>query len=374
MVTAQPARREPSQEATTTLTGFIDGLRAVMTARGLRVARSLTREVSDDNAAPIVLHPIAPAAPHIFRRRSRAIFVVGLAELDCAPGEALAIGYPLLVRSLSNLLVLVGRPSGRSGWSHAHFLTLERGSYRVTATRDEQAFFAALADRIEPLATARLVVDNIFSPDLPTDLWEGDARTEAISRAGLQLKALDLLPPPVSVKDMLTPRDYRHCQRLFRIGGLSYGNLSARRGATSFWMSASGVDKSQLRTIGEEILLVTGYDASRNAIRLSVPPHRRPRRVSVDAIEHLLIYREHPGVQAIVHIHAWMAGVPATEINYPCGTLELGHAVAELVRQADNPGRAVVGLKNHGLTITGPSLEEIFDRLDGRVLRDIPMS
>jgi len=48
--------------------------------------------------------------------------------------------------------------------------------------------------------------------------------------------------------------------------------------------------------------------------------------------------------------------------------------VAEKVRQAPDPSRAVVGLKNHGLTITGPSLEDIFERIEGRLLRQVPMT
>jgi ribulose-5-phosphate 4-epimerase/fuculose-1-phosphate aldolase len=118
-------------------------------------------------------------------------------------------------------------------------------------------------------------------------------------------------------------------------------------------MSASGVDKARLLDVGRDILMVTGYDAERNAMRLSVPEGIEPRRVSVDAIEHWLIYREHPSVGAIVHVHAWLDGVPSTQFTYPCGTYQLGEAVAEQIRQADEPARAVVGLKNHGLTITG---------------------
>ena len=38
--------------------------------------------------------------------------------------------------------------------------------------------------------------------------------------------------------------------RLYQVGGLSYGNLSARKDVTRFWMSASGVDKSQLEVAG----------------------------------------------------------------------------------------------------------------------------
>ena len=50
-----------------------------------------------------------------------------------------------------------------------------------------------------------------------------------------------------------------------------------------------------------------------------------------------MIYREHPEVGAILHVHAWIEGTVATEINYPCGTVELAESVAELVRQAPDP-------------------------------------
>ena len=150
--------------------------------------------------------------------------------------------------------------------------------------------------------------------------------------------------------------------------------MSARFDAERFWMSASGVDKSDMRVVGEHICFVEGFDAERRLIRLRVPAHVTPRRVSVDAIEHYMIYREHPDVGAIVHIHAWMDDIVSTEINYPCGTVELARSVADLVREAPDPGRAVVGLKNHGLTITGPSLDEIFERIDGRVTARVPMS
>src|SRR4029453_15980591 len=67
----------------------------------------------------------------------------------------------------------------------------------------------------------------------------------------------------------------------------------------------------------------------------SGPPDIAPRRVSVDAIEHWMIYRAHPDVGAILHVHAWMEGIAATDVNFPCGTQELAVAVADLVA----PGR-----------------------------------
>jgi ribulose-5-phosphate 4-epimerase/fuculose-1-phosphate aldolase len=95
----------------------------------------------------------------------------------------------------------------------------------------------------------------------------------------------------------------------------------------------------------------------------------------VDAIEHWMIYKEHPSVGAIVHIHAWWSDpIPSTQVNYPCGTYEIAAEVAELVRRAPDPSRAVIGLKNHGLTITGHSIDEIFKRIEGKLVPQVPMN
>lgn len=326
---------------------------------------------ADPADASLVLNFFPPESPRPFRRKAQAVFVVGITTVDRAFGDPVRQGYPVLIRSLSNLLVVL---VGNSERPDVHFHTLEQGHYVERWDGDDAEFIERVYRRIEPLASSRLVIDNIFIPDLPPELWEGDEVTASITRAGQRLEALDLLPAPFPIREILPPRLFRHVERLYGIGGLSYGNVSARRDRTSFWMSASGVNKAKLREIGRDILLVTGYDRRRNAIILSVPRHVQPRRVSVDAIEHWMIYTEHPGVGAILHVHAWLDGTRATEVNYPCGTYELGKAVADLVRQSDDPTRAVVGLKNHGLTITGHSLDEIFERVGHRLLRQVPMS
>ena len=87
-----------------------------------------------------------------------------------------------------------------------------------------------------------------------------------------------------------------------------------------------------------------------------------------------MIYQAHPDVGAILHVHCWMEGIDATEINYPCGTEELARSVAELVEAQPDPTHAVIGLRNHGITATGESLTEILDRIEPRVLRQVPMS
>ena len=190
----------------------------------------------------------------------------------------------------------------------------------------------------------------------------------------MRLGALDLLPNPFPIEDLLTERELRQVKRLYGIGGLSYGNLSARKDDTRFWMSASGVDKTKLDIPGRDILLVSGYDAANGRMVLSVPPDVEPRRVSVDAIEHWMIYQAHPGVGAIVHVHAWVDGIEATDMNYPCGTRSSPAPSPTSCSTRTIPDNAVVGLRNHGITVTGPSLEEILDRIEPRVLAEIPMT
>jgi ribulose-5-phosphate 4-epimerase/fuculose-1-phosphate aldolase len=322
----------------------------------------------------LVLNLCDPDRPRPVHRRGQGTFVATIVAGADNEREIMKASYPILVRSLSNMVIYNTRVHGVL---ESHFITIEQGHYIVRHTGSEQDFFARIFERIQPLACSHLVINNEFSPDLPAALAQGDQQTRQISWAGQQLDRLGLLPAAFPIHDLLSERDLKHVKRLYGIGGLSYGNLSARaqHDPGSFWMSASGVDKSQLHTIGRDILLVAGYVPERLMMRLSVPPGVEPRRVSVDAIEHFLIYREHPGVGAIVHIHAWWRDpIASTEVNYPCGTYELAAEVAELVRQAPDPTRAVIGLKNHGLTITGHSIHEIFDRIDGMIVSHVPMT
>lgn len=339
---------------------FVDALGDVLAARGFERAGA-------DPAADLVVNVIDAEEPKPFRRRARGTFVAAIHELPDVPDDVLKTNYPLLVRALANI-VLVFVP-GAGVW----FTTMERGHYGVE-DGDPGRLAEGVADRLIPLATSKLVIDNDFRPDLEPELWDGDEVTEELSRAGARLGDLDLLPAPFPIEELLDERDLRHVSRLYGIGGLSYGNLSARKDERRFWMSASGVDKSNLRVIGRDILLVSDYDREGNKIVLSVPPVIEPRRVSVDAIEHWMIYQEHPGVGAILHVHAWMEGIAATDVNYPCGTEELAVNVAELLAQEPDPDHAVIGLRNHGITATGESLEEILDRIEPKVLRQVPMT
>ncbi|HEX5416183.1 MAG TPA: class II aldolase/adducin family protein [Chloroflexota bacterium] len=343
---------------------FLAGLTRAMAERGYHFPAP-----APDHAR-LVLNVVKTPRPRPFRRRSKATYVVVVAEADEPPADVLKSGYPLLIRALGNLLIyLIGSPKHPK----ICFITLERGCYEIPPGESESALFDRVVDELAPLASSRLVIDNEIIADLPESVRLGDPIPNQIRAAGARLDRLGLLPSPFPLDELLSPADIRHIHRLYGIGGLSYGNVSARaRLVEGFWMTATGVDKGNLGEAGRDILLVSGYDLDRSRILVRAAPHPRPRHVSVDAIEHALIYEEHPGVAAIVHVHSWMPEVPATRINFPCGTYELGLAVADVLRRSPDPNRAIVGLKNHGLTMTGPSLDDIFDRIDGKLLPSVP--
>jgi ribulose-5-phosphate 4-epimerase/fuculose-1-phosphate aldolase len=375
----------PDEELTFTTAGesssslvswFARGLVAALDRHGHAFQPPVASDAAPDQLPPVrlVLNLCDIDKPRPIHRRGQGTFVATIVEGEDNQRDIMKAAYPLIVRSLANMVVYNTRVDGVL---EAHFITIEQGHYTVRLTGDEQAFFDQIYGRIQPLACSHLVINNDFVPDLPAALWQGDEITRQIGWAGKKLDTMGLLPAAIPIHEYLSERELRHVKRLYGIGGLSYGNLSARSAHSPdhFWMSASGVDKSKLEIVGRDILLVTDYVPEQLMIRLSVPTGVEPRRVSVDAIEHLMIYREHPGVGAIVHIHAWWRDpIPSTEVNYPCGTYELAREVAELVRHEPDPSRAVVGLKNHGLTITGHSIEEIFQRIEGMIVPQVPMS
>src|SRR6476659_733364 len=241
-------------------------------------------ETDDGSAADLVINVVDEADPKPFRRRSRGTFVVGLYERE---SHSLPEDYPMLVRALANIALCYVPGEG------AFFTTMERGHYGDSAADGDDALADAVVQRMLPLAHSKLVIDNEFLTDLEPELWKGDEVTAEIIAAGKRMGDLDLLPSPFPIEDLLNERELRHVKRLYGIGGLSYGNLSQRKDAVRFWMSASGVDKAALETPGRDILLVSNYDHGNGRIVLSVPPDVEPRRVSMSAEEHRLTDQSH---------------------------------------------------------------------------------
>ncbi|MFH0992581.1 MAG: class II aldolase/adducin family protein [bacterium] len=309
--------------------------------------------------------------PRAARRHSQSVFIVSLVAADRSYENLRSLCYTTLIRTLSNLLIYVAPDNGSKG--EVYVTTPEAGFYHLPQNA-EQIYRTML-----PIVGSHYAIGNQFSTDLPEQCWQPTEVVQQIQAFGKELDALGVLPLPFPLRSVLTEQELHHLYKIYGITGLSYGNLSAREtvpelGSSTFWMSGRGVNKSNLAHVGKDILLVKGFDYSSGSALVSVPSDYDPKaRVSVDAVEHELIYRSYPDVHAIVHVHAWMDNILCTRQNYPCGTVELAEEVVELLRNTGEPQRTVVGLKNHGLTITGPSLEDIFNRIRGKLLPEVPM-
>src|SRR3970282_3027709 len=100
-----------------------------------------------------------------------------------------------MVRSLSNLAIYLVTREGRTD---AHFVTMEQGHYTVEQTpgRADADYFREVFEALQPRATAHLVIDNVYVPDLPEPMWAGERLTRRGTGAGEQLDNQNLFPSP----------------------------------------------------------------------------------------------------------------------------------------------------------------------------------
>jgi ribulose-5-phosphate 4-epimerase/fuculose-1-phosphate aldolase len=298
--------------------------------------------------------------------------VVSVTMVRDAESDLKSSCYVALVKSISNILFCISLQKGR-GHPKAYSITPEVGFTEFEYTPD------LMYKYMYPVISSHFVLRNKMMSDLIVPENEKIPEVEDLKDFGKELHKLGVLPAPFPLIKYLEKDLIDQLYRLYQIKGLSYGNLSIRNvhyrtEGTSYWMTARGVDKSSLKGIGKDILLVKGYDKADCEMIVSVPEFYDPRmRVSVDAIEHYLIYKEFPRTGAIVHVHAWIDDVLCTSQSYPCGTSELAENVVALLKKTASPERIEVGLKNHGLTITGPDIRDIFQRIHGRLKTNVPM-
>jgi len=137
---------------TPVLERFVGGLAALMAQEGYE---GTATPGPDTN---VVLHVVDADAPKSYRRKAAPTFVIAIAEVPEPAddmNELRRAGYPFLVRCLANLSVLVSdTPTGLA----VRFVTLEQGTYGVGPGLDDAALIADVFERIEPLASSRLVI------------------------------------------------------------------------------------------------------------------------------------------------------------------------------------------------------------------------
>jgi len=83
-------------------------------------------KVDDIADADFVLNMFDAEAPKAFRRQSRGTYSASFYELDAMPEDVLKTSYPMLVRTLANVVVL--HVPGEGVW----FTTMERGTYKIS--------------------------------------------------------------------------------------------------------------------------------------------------------------------------------------------------------------------------------------------------
>lgn len=330
------------------------------------------RQISGDEPSDFVLNLIDIESPKAFRRKDEEEKVISVALIRENLSDLKSICYAALVRTLSNMMFCIVMP-GAQGEIKGYSITPEVGFTEFDYTPERMFSY------MYPIVSSHFVLRNRIADNLDLEENEKIPEIENIISHAKELDELGALPAPFPISDFLDQATIDHLFRLYQIRGLSYGNLSIRNVSiksrtTSFWMTARGVDKSKLRGAGQDILLVNGYDDGRNEMLVSVPGEHNPKiRVSVDAVEHFLIYREFQGTGAIVHIHAWIDGIRSTTQVFPCGTRELAENVIDILKTLPHPERAIIGLKNHGITVTGPDINDIFERIRGNLNINVPM-
>ena len=145
------------------LAWFVDGL-----------ARAMRDEGYDqiDEPGPtvqVVLHLLDTENPRPYRRKNAPTFVVA-ARLP--PRDARPTCCAPATRSWC-----AGSPTSRCSSATGPTVRWRRSSPSSRAPTasshqgDDDKFFAAVLERVEPLATSRLVIANEFVPDLPEALW-----------------------------------------------------------------------------------------------------------------------------------------------------------------------------------------------------------
>jgi ribulose-5-phosphate 4-epimerase/fuculose-1-phosphate aldolase len=334
-------------------------------------ARRGNELVPTDSNSNFVLNIINIDTPKAFRRKTQEEMVVSLTLIREPVEDLKASCYVALVKSISNMLFCISVTD--SEMPKVYSITPEVGF--VEFNYDPSAIYTYMY----PVISSHFVLRNKLSDNLLFNPDMAIPEVEELRAYGKELASLGVLPAPFPLTNFLDKDLIDQLYRLYQIKGLSYGNLSIRNVSynsrtISYWMTARGVDKSNLKGLGKDILLVKGYDKDNGEMEVSVPQVYDPRiRVSVDAIEHFMIYRDFPGIGAIVHVHAWIDNVMCTTQTYPCGTFELAENVVELLKKTSSPERTEVGLKNHGLTITGPDIKDIFSRISGRLKTNVPM-
>ncbi|HYE35729.1 class II aldolase/adducin family protein [Methylocaldum sp.] len=143
-----------------------------------------------------------------------------------------------------------------------------------------------------------------------------------------------------------------------RYGGLAYGNVSIRHGATVFLISGTQTG-GWAKLSNAHYSLVTGFDLEQNLIIAQgpIPP-------SSEALTHAAVYQTASGIGCVLHVHSpeiWeqaeSLAIPFTDRQVGYGTPEMAREVGHLVRTSNS---SVIAMGGHedGIIAFGDTIEE----------------
>lgn len=134
----------------------------------------------------------------------------------------------------------------------------------------------------------------------------------------------------------------------------AYGNHSCRVSSTTFVITCSGMVPS--RDMRRSNYCELSYQEKDEVFLV-----RGQREPSSESFLHLLIYRNFPDVNAIMHGHSSLLnefgrqlGLAETEKELPYGTKELAYAAMQIL----GPQAPFILMKNHGFVATGPGIDQ----------------
>ena len=323
----QGHRRAPSPSWVASLPA-----RSSVSSRLLRNAlgRAGLSEIEDADTADLVINVVDADDAKPFRRRRAAR---SSSACTSATSHSLPEDYPMLVRALANIALCY--VPGKGAW----FTTMERGHYGDIAEEGRggtrrRGRPAAAAARALTARDRQRVRHRPRAGSLGRR--RGDGGDHAAGRAARRPR-----PAALAVPDRGPAQRARAAPR--------QAALRDRRPLLRQPLPAEGraavLDERQRRR------QVEARDAGpRHPARLELRPGARPDRAQRPAggrAAPRLGRRDRalddlpgpPGVGAILHVHAWMEDIPATDVNYPCGTEELAVNVAQLLAAEPEPER-----------------------------------
>lgn len=176
------------------------------------------------------------------------------------------------------------------------------------------------------------------------------------SEAVIRFACEHVRAPACEERDILELNEWRRKLRALRLvgrdparyGGLGYGNLSRKLAGGELLITGSQTGHLQELTPAHFVRILD-FDPDRNWIR-----SRGLVAPSSETLTHLAIYRSAAEAGFVFHAHCpevWQAraelGLPMTDPKFECGTIELYHAVVELLHDPAVCRRRILVMGGH---------------------------